>query len=151
MGVPGGASMDPFVDDVVAHDGPRELGCIDADQEDVVVVSPCDELVGEQGRMTEFDSEFLRSCFFDEAFESGEVSERWGELEEVVMDAVFQGCEEGFEPLEVFDSCVAEFLEMGDGAVDFHDPGKIFSLGRPGSDHDWVGEAVEAHVQFDGV
>lgn len=70
MGVPGGASVDSFVNDVVAHDGSRELGCVDADQEDAVVFSPCDELVGEQGRMAELDSELLSSCFFDKTFQS---------------------------------------------------------------------------------
>lgn len=67
------------------------------------------------------------------------------------MDAVFQGCEEGFESLEAFNSSAAEFLEMGNGSMDFDDPNEVFSFGRPGFDHSWVGESVEAHVQFDGV
>lgn len=151
MGVPSGPSMDPFVDDFFAHDGPGKLGCIDADQQNIVLFSPCDELVGKQGRMSELDSEFLGPCFLYELLQCGKIGEGWRELEEVVMDQVFHGGEACFEALEAFNSCVAEFLEMGDGPVDFDDPCEIFPFRRPGFDHVWVGEPVEAHVQFDGV
>lgn len=62
------------------------------------------------------------------------------------MDVVFQGGEEGFEPLEAFFCGGAEFLVMGDGPVDLDDPGEVFSFGCPGFDHIRVGESVEAHV-----
>lgn len=65
-----------------------------------MLFSPCDELVGKQGRMAELDSEFLCAGILDELFQDGKIGEGWRELEEVVMDEVFHGCEECFEPLE---------------------------------------------------
>ena len=40
---------------------------------------------------------------------------------------------------------------MGDRPMDFDDPGEVFAFGRPGFDHVWVGEPVEAHVQLNGM
>ncbi len=143
--------MDSFVDDVCAHDGPGALGCVDADQQEMMLFCPCDMLVGKQARMAEFDCEFLCSCFFDELLKNREIGEGWWQLDEVVMDAVFQGGEECFEPLEAFNSFRAEFLEMGDGPVDLDDPGEVSSFDCPGFDHVWIGELVEAHVQLNRV
>jgi len=151
VGVPSGPSMDPFVNDVFAHDSPGELGCIDADEENIVRFSPTYEIVGEEGGMAEFDSDFLCSDVFDEVFKYVEIDKGWWELEEIVMDAIFQSGKEGFEPLKCVNSCAAEFLEMGNGPMDFDDPCEVFAFGCPGFDHIWVGKPVEAHVEFDGV
>lgn len=67
------------------------------------------------------------------------------------MDMVFQGSEECFESLEAFNDFCAKFLEMGNRPVDFDDPGEVFTFGCPGFDHGWVGEPVEAHVQFNRI
>jgi len=67
------------------------------------------------------------------------------------VNMVFQRSEEGFEPLEDFSGFLAKFLVVGDGAVDFDDPGEVLSFGDPGFDHVWGGEPVEAHVEFYGV
>jgi hypothetical protein len=40
---------------------------------------------------------------------------------------------------------------MGDGSVDFDDPGEVFAFRGPGLNHVRVGEAVETHVQLDSV
>lgn len=151
MGVPPGSAVDAFVDDVLAHDGPGELRGVDADEEDPVGFPPGFELFGEEAGVAEFNREFLRAGVFNEAFEGGDIGEGGRELEQVVMDHVFEWCKEFFEPQEPVDGCAAEFLEVGDGAVDFDDPGEVFSLRCPGFDHVRVGEPVEAHVQLDGV
>ena len=67
------------------------------------------------------------------------------------MDAVFQRSEECFEPFEAFTCGGAEFLVMGDGPVDFDDPGEVLSFGGPGFHHIGVGKTIKTHVQFDGV
>jgi hypothetical protein len=61
--------MDALVDDIGAHDGLRQLGCIDADEQEALVFSPGDEFVGEQAGMAEFDCEFVCPCFFEESFQ----------------------------------------------------------------------------------
>ena len=55
------------------------------------------------------------------------------------MNMVFQRSEEGFEPLEAFSGFLAKFLVVGDGTVDFDDPGKVLSFGGPGFDDVWGG------------
>ena len=60
--------MDPLVEDVRAHDGAGELRGIDADQEDLVVLSPGDELIRKQGGVAELNCDFFCPGFFDEMF-----------------------------------------------------------------------------------
>ena len=149
MGVPAGSAVDAFVDDVVAHYFGGELWRVDAHEEDSLGFSPGFDLVGEQGWMSEFDRELLGAYIVDEMFEPVKVGEGGRELEEVVMDVVFEGCEEPFEALEAFLCCWGEFLEVGDAAVYFYDPDEGCSFCRPGFDHVRVREPVEAHVKFD--
>ena len=75
MHVPSSPAMDPLVDDVLAHDGPGELGCIDADQQNMVMFSPGDELVGKQGRVTELDCDFFCPGVLDELLYCSDISE----------------------------------------------------------------------------
>ena len=60
--------MDPLVDDLGAHDGLGELGCIDADKQDVLVFSPGEKLVGEEAGVAELDRNLVGPCFFEELF-----------------------------------------------------------------------------------
>lgn len=66
IGVPGGPAMDPLVDDLGAQDGPGELGCVDADEENLMVFCPSDELVGEQVGVAELDCNLVGPCLFEE-------------------------------------------------------------------------------------
>lgn len=143
--------MDSFVDNSPAHDGSRKLGCIDADQQNTLFSAPFTKLVGEEAGVTEFDSELLGSCFVDESFQCGKIGKGGRELEQIVMDSVFQWREECFEPLETFNRCHVEFLEMGNRPVHFYHPGEVFSFDRPGFHHVRIGEPVEAHVEFYGI
>ena len=96
--------MDTLVDNIRAHDGSRELWCIDAHKENIMLFSPSDELVGKQGGVTKFNREFFCACFFDEAFQYRDISKRWWELKEIVMNPFFKRGEEFFEPLKTFNS-----------------------------------------------
>ena len=151
MGVPSGPAVNAFVDDGVAHDGSGEFWCVDANQKDSLGVSPFPELFSKEGTVAEFDCDFLCSGFFDEAFQRGDIGKRGRELEQIIVDSILKRSEEFFEPLKPFNGCVAEFLEMGNRAVDFDDPGEVFSFCRPGFYHVGVRESVEAHVQLDSV
>ena len=151
MGVPSGPAMDSFVDNVLAHDESRELWGIDADKENFLFFSPVDKVCGEECGMADFDSEFFWSDSLDELFQCVDIGKGWGQLEQVVMDMIFQGREERFEPVESLYSGWAELLKMRNRPVDFHDPCKIFSLFCPGCDHVRIREPVEAHVQLNGV
>lgn len=151
MGVPPGPAMDSLVDNRPAHDGPGKLWCIDADQQDTLFSSPNINLVCEEAGVTEFDSELLGACFVDESFQCGKVGEGGWELEQIVMDLVFQWSEECFKPLETLNGCSVEFLEMGNRPMRFYHPGKVFSFDRPGFHHVRIGEPVEAHVEFYGI
>ena len=62
-------AMDPLVDDLGAHDDLRQLGCIDADEQDVLVFCPGDEFVGEPAGMAELDCDFFWTCLLKELFE----------------------------------------------------------------------------------
>jgi hypothetical protein len=89
MGVPGGSAMDAFIDNICTHDGARKLGCIDADEQDVMVVCPGDEIWGKQAGVAELDGEFVGAGLVKKVLQSEEIGEGRGELEEIVMDVVF--------------------------------------------------------------
>lgn len=66
MLVPCGPAMNPLVEDIPAHDSTGELWGIDANQKDLVSLSPGDELIGKEGGMSELDREFLGANVLDE-------------------------------------------------------------------------------------
>jgi len=68
VGVPGGPAMDSLVDDLGAHEDLGELGCIDADKQDVLVFCPGDDFGGEQAGVAELDCNLFCPCFFEELF-----------------------------------------------------------------------------------
>ena len=99
--------------------------------------------------MTKFDRELLGAYHLDEVVKPVQVSKGRWQLEEIVMDRILKWCEELFEAFKTCGCDGAEFLEMGDAAVHFNDPGEILPLHRPGFHHVRIREPVEAHVKFD--
>ena len=151
MGVPPGPAVNPLVYNHVAHHGCWQLWGVDAYQEDPMVFPPGSDFIGKQRGMSEFNRELFCACVADELFKLVKIGKRRWELEEIVMDMILKRCEELFEPLETLFRLRGEFLEMRNGAMYFDDPGKVLPFRSPGSHHVWVGEPVEAHVEFNRI